>query len=114
VWVVDATLKKGMRHINSAAPSTSTKTAGRSSSIDHYDGQRPLWRYSEAPSINYYEVPMYWTTLETHHDLKSGRYISSGLLDNEEKSTSSTSRCRTAPDKFSPQALRRPRRPLKR
>jgi len=49
-------------------------------------------------------VPTYWATVETHHDLQSGRYIS-GLLDNEEKTTVDFG-FRTAPENFSPQSLR--------
>ena len=86
-----------------AAPSTSTRTAGRSCGIDHYDGQGKLWRYSEALPINYYEVPTLWTTLETHHDLKSGRYIS-GLLDNQDKPRDFS--FQSTPADYSPQNLR--------
>jgi hypothetical protein len=71
--------------------------------IDHYDSQGEMWRYSEAATINYYEQPMYWTTLETHYDLKSGRYISSGL-DNMETPVDFS--FQTSPENFSPQALR--------
>jgi hypothetical protein len=104
VWVVDATLKKGMRHINSRRTFYLDEDSYQIVAIDHYDGRGRLWRYSEAPSINYYEVPTFWATVETHHDLQSGRYIS-GLLDNEEKSTVDFG-FRTAPENFSPQSLR--------
>ena len=104
VWVVDATLKKGMRHINSRRTFYLDEDSYQIVAIDHYDGRGRLWRYSEAPSINYYEVPTFWATVETHHDLQSGRYIS-GLLDNEEKNTVDFG-FRTAPENFSPQSLR--------
>lgn len=84
VWVVDATLKPGARHINSRRTFYLDEDSWQIVTTDHYDLQGKLWRYSEAPSINYYEVPTFWSTIETHHDLKSGRYIS-GLLDNENK-----------------------------
>jgi hypothetical protein len=71
--------------------------------IDHYDGQGSLWRYSEALPINYYEVPTLWTTLETHYDLKSGRYIS-GLLDNQDKPRDFS--FQSTPSDYSPQNLR--------
>ena len=63
-----------------------------------------MWRYSEAPSINYYEVPTFWATIETHHDLQSGRYLP-GLLDNEEKPYDFG--FQTSPNDFSPQSLRK-------
>ena len=84
VWVVDATLKPGARHINSRRTFYLDEDSWQIVTTDHYDLQGKMWRYSEAPSISYYEVPTFWSTIETHHDLKSGRYIS-GLLDNENK-----------------------------
>ena len=44
-----------------------------------------------------------WSTLETHHDLKSGRYIVSGL-DNQEAMYDFS--YQTTPDMFTPQSLR--------
>ena len=70
---------------------------------DHYDSAKALWRVSEAAGINYYDQPLFWTTVEVHHDLKSGRYIASGL-DNLEQITDFSAVL--TPDNFSPQALR--------
>jgi hypothetical protein len=103
VWVVDATLKPGKRHINARRTFYLDEDSWQILVIDHYDSQKALWRYSEAPSINYYEVPTFWATLEVHHDLKSGRYIA-GILDNEEKPYDFG--FQTTPDDFSPQSLR--------
>jgi len=103
VWVVDATLKKGKRHINSRRTFYLDEDSWQILVIDHYDGQGRMWRYSEAPSINYYEVPVFWSTMENHHDLQSGRYIATGL-DNQEKMYDFG--FQTTPDAFSPQALR--------
>ena len=104
VWVVDATLKAGKRHINSRRTFYVDEDSWQILEIDHYDGRGNLWRVSEAPSINYYEVPMFWPTLETHYDLQSGRYIA-GLLDNEEKPYDFS--FQTTPEDFSPQSLRK-------
>jgi hypothetical protein len=104
VWVVDATLKAGKRHINSRRTFYLDEDSWQIMEIDHYDGRGNLWRVSEAPSINYYEVPMFWPTLETHYDLQSGRYIA-GLLDNEEKPYDFS--FQTTPEDFSPQSLRK-------
>ena len=71
--------------------------------VDGYDGQGKIWYYSEASNINYYEVPTVWATKETHHDLKSGRYIS-GLLDNEMKPFNFG--FQSSPSDFTPQNLR--------
>lgn len=103
VWVVEATLKQGQRHINSKRVFFVDEDSWQILVLDHYDGQGNLWRYSEAPSINYYEVPIFWSTIETHHDLKSGRYIS-GLLDNEDKPFNFS--FQSSPADYSPQNLR--------
>jgi hypothetical protein len=53
--------------------------------------------------VNYYEVPVFWSTLECHYDLKSGRYLVQGL-DNQEQEYDFS--LQTTPDMFSPQSLR--------
>jgi len=103
VWVIEATLKAGQRHINSRRTMYLDEDSWQIVGIDHYDGQKQLWRYSEALPINYYEVPTLWTTLETHHDLKTGRYIS-GLLDNQDKPRDFS--FQSTPADYSPQNLR--------
>ncbi len=103
VHVVEATVKGGQRHINPKRVFFIDEDSWQILVIDHYDGQGKLWRYSEAPSVNYYEVPVFWSTMENHHDLKSGRYISTGL-DNEDRMYDFS--FQTTPDMFSPQSLR--------
>ncbi|MEO8672236.1 MAG: DUF1329 domain-containing protein [Tahibacter sp.] len=103
VWVVEATLKAGQRHINPRRTFYIDEDSWQILEMDHYDGAGKIWRYSEAPSVNYYEVPLFWSTLETHHDLKSGRYIVSGL-DNQEPMYDFS--YQTTPDMFTPQSLR--------
>ena len=105
VWVVDATLRPGKRHINKRRTFYLDEDSYQIVAIDHYDSRGQLWRYSEAGSINYYEVPTVWATVETHHDLQSGRYIS-GLLDNEE-ATPVNFGFQSTPENFSPQSLRK-------
>ncbi|MDW8480144.1 MAG: DUF1329 domain-containing protein [Xanthomonadales bacterium] len=103
VWVVDARLKQGMRHINGRRTFYFDEDSWQILLVDHYDNQGRLWRHSEAHSINYYEVPTFWSTLEVHHDLQSGRYIAVGI-DNQEKVNDFS--FQTTPEAFSPQALR--------
>ena len=103
VWVVEATLKPGFRHINKRRSFFLDEDSWQILMVDHYDSQEKLWRYSEAAVINFYDQPVLWTTLETHYDLKSGRYISSGI-DNMETVVDFSSQA--TPENFSPQALR--------
>jgi hypothetical protein len=103
IYVVDATLKPGARHINPHRTFYLDEDSWQILEIDHYDEQNKLWRYSEAPSVNYYEVPVFWSTLEIHYDLKSGRYLAQGLDNQDEEYDFSF---QTTPDMFSPQSLR--------
>ena len=103
VWVVEATLKEGKRHINPRRTFYVDEDSWQILTMDHYDSQGNLWRYSEAPSITYYEVPVFWTTMENHHDLKSGRYIASGL-DNQDEIVDFSHQ--SGPDDYNPQNLR--------
>jgi hypothetical protein len=104
VWVVEARLRAGARHINSRRTFYLDEDSYQILKIDHYDGQGNIWRVSEAPSINYYEVPTFWSTIEVHYDLRSGRYLA-GLLDNEEDRPFDFGYQATPAD-FSPQNLR--------
>ncbi len=82
VWVVEATLKEGQRHIYKRRTFYVDEDSWQILVVDQYDNRDQLWRVSEGHGINYYEVPTYWTTLEVHTDLQAGRYLAIGL-DNE-------------------------------
>ncbi len=104
VWVVDATLKEGSRHIYKRRTFYVDEDSWQVLLIDIYDNRDQLWRVSEGHVINYYDVPALWTTLEVHVDLQSGRYLAIGL-DNESKMYDFNIK-RTTQD-YTPAALRR-------
>jgi hypothetical protein len=82
VWVVDATLKEGTSHLYKRRTLYVDEDSWQILLVDQYDKRDQLWRVSEGFVINYYDVPMLWTTLEVHTDLQAGRYLAIGL-DNE-------------------------------
>jgi hypothetical protein len=82
VWVVEATLKAGTSHIYKRRTLYVDEDSWQILAVDQYDKRDQLWRVSEGFVINYYDVPMLWTTLEVHTDLQAGRYLAIGL-DNE-------------------------------
>ncbi len=82
VWVVEATLKEGARHIYKRRTFYIDEDSWQIMLADNYDNRDELWRVSEAHVINYYEQPLIWPTLELHIDLQAGRYLALGL-DNE-------------------------------
>jgi len=104
VWVVEATLKPGKRHINKRRTFYLDEDSYQILMTDHYDKRDQLWRYSEGHPINYYEVPTLWTTVEAHHDLQNGRYLLMGL-DNHDPVNVFDQKLNEAD--FTPQALRK-------
>ncbi len=104
VWVVDATLKEGSRHLYKRRTFYVDEDSWQVLLVDIYDNRDQLWRVSEGHVINYYEVPAIWTTLEAHVDLQSGRYLVLGL-DNE--STMYDFNIQRTMKDYTPAALRR-------
>ena len=83
VWVVDATLKSGTSHIYSRRTFYLDEDSWNVVLIDKYDGRGQLWRFAEQHSETWYDVPMWFGTVEVHHDLQSRRYIAMGLRSEE-------------------------------
>ena len=79
VWVAEAKLKKGFRHIYARRTFYIDEDSWQILAIDQYDNRGEIWRVSEAYVINYYEVPVLYTTLDVHYDLQNGRYLALGL-----------------------------------
>ncbi|WP_407644836.1 DUF1329 domain-containing protein [Flocculibacter collagenilyticus] len=84
VWVVEANLKDGMRHVYKKRKFFIDEDSWQIHVADLYDNRDELYRVAFAYGLNYYEVPTHWSTLDVYHDLNSRRYIAIGL-DNEEK-----------------------------
>ena len=104
VWVVDARLKDGERHIYKRRTFYVDEDSWQILHVDQYDNRDQLWRVSEGLAMNYYDVPNLWTTLEVHTDLQAGRYLVLGL-DNESKPYNFNNNFSSKD--FSPAALRR-------
>lgn len=84
VWVVEATLKEGARHIYGKRTFYLDEDTWQAAVIDHYDTRGNLWRVGEAHAIQYYNEKIPFYTAEALYDLQSGRYLTIGLT-NEEK-----------------------------
>jgi len=84
VWVVDAKVKSGSRHIYKRRTFYVDEDSWQILAVDQYDNRDQLWRVSEGFAMNYYDVPNLWTSLEVHTDLQAGRYLAIGLF-NESK-----------------------------
>jgi len=53
--------------------------------VDKYDGRGELWRFSEGHSIELYDVPFLYSTIEVHHDLQSARYVALNLANDDKE-----------------------------
>ncbi len=85
VWEIEAELIEGMRHIYAKRTMYIDEDTWGASVVDHYDGRGQLWKLSEAHNIQFYDVDTPWMVAETLHDLNSGRYLVTGLSNEEPK-----------------------------
>jgi len=85
VWEIEAELKEGARHIYNKRTMYIDEDTWNASIIDHYDGRNELWKMSEAHIIQFYDIDTPWMVAESLHDLNSGRYLVTGLSNEEPK-----------------------------
>lgn len=83
VWEVEATLKEGERHIYAKRTFFIDEDTWGASVIDHYDGRGELWRVAEAYNLMFHDVNTPWMAVEALYDLNSGRYLATGLSNEE-------------------------------
>lgn len=106
VWVVEATLKPGERHIYGRRVFYIDEDSWQIAVADQYDSRGELWRVSVAYIKNFYEVPTQWTALDVFHDLRARRYHAQ-QLDNEEPTLLDFGQPVPDENYFHPAALRR-------
>ena len=106
VWVVDAKLKAGTRHLYKRRTFYLDEDSWQVVEVDIYDNRDQLWRVSEGHVINYYDVPDLWTAVECHYDLQSGRYLAIGLNNEEPKTYDFEAGAKLTLDDFSIGSLR--------
>ena len=83
VWVVDARLKPGKRHIYSRRVIYLDEDSWAALLSDQYDVRGQLYRVQEGHAMNYYNLPSLWTSLELTMDLSNGRYLALNLQSEE-------------------------------
>ena len=104
VWVVEANLKENTRHTYKKRVFYIDEDSWQVAITDIYDNRDELYRVGISHTINYYEVPTLWSTLDVYHDLQSRRYLALGL-DNEAKMYDFSTKLKEK--SFTPSALRR-------
>lgn len=105
VWVVEATLKPGARHIYGRRVFYVDEDTWSIALKDQYDGRGELWRVGQGHGIYHYDAMVPWGS-EVQNDLLSGRYLVTGL-DNEVPKHGYIWGLKARANQFTPQALRR-------
>lgn len=82
VWVVEATLRVGLQHRYAKRRYYFDEDSWSIVYAEEYDEEGELWQFSEAHLINYFEVPLMFSTLENTYDFKDGRYFVEGIDNN--------------------------------
>jgi hypothetical protein len=75
VWVVEATLKDGVRHSFRKRVFYVDEDSWSIAMVDCYDDRNQLWRFQEAHLTTFPFVPATTGSPEVHYDLQSGRYF---------------------------------------
>jgi hypothetical protein len=80
VWVVDATLKEGKRHVYSKRTFYLDEDSWAALASDAYDARGQLWRVGFAYMAPSYDVPAPYTDMFGHYDLVSRVYSLTGFI----------------------------------
>ncbi|TAJ55153.1 MAG: DUF1329 domain-containing protein [Nevskiaceae bacterium] len=75
VWVVEASLKPGIRHSFRRRVFYVDEDSWSIAAVDCYDDRDQLWRFQEAHLTTFPFVPATTGSPEVHYDLQSGRYF---------------------------------------
>ncbi|MDH4395024.1 MAG: DUF1329 domain-containing protein [Limnobacter sp.] len=104
VWVVEANLKPGARHIYSKRVFYIDEDSWTILHADQYDSRGGLWRVREVYGVQFYNAPAFAQAGEVMYDLQARRYLVNALT-NEEKPVEFGKKFAAAD--FSTSALRR-------
>lgn len=83
VWVVEAKLRVGFSHPYAMRRFYIDEDSWQILAADLYNKDGELIGMQEAHSINYYDVPVFSSTLETFYSFKDHLYFANGLDNNE-------------------------------
>lgn len=86
VWVVEATLRQGMRHQIKKRRFYVDEDSWAIAAVDDYDNRDQLWKVQEGHLISVPFVPTVTAIPEIIYDLQSGRYFVTALM-NEDRTS---------------------------
>lgn len=80
VWVVEATLKEGKRHIYGKRVFYIDEDSWQIAHVDIFDGRRELWRVREMHAMQFYDALTIGVACSVQYDLQARRYMVSNLI----------------------------------
>ena len=80
VWVVEANLKQGARHVYAKRRFYIEEDSWHITLVESYDGRGELWRVGILNTLYDYAVEGYVARAQMFHDLQSGAYIAMRLV----------------------------------
>ena len=87
VWVVEATVKEGKRHIYGKRRFYLDEDSWTAVVTDSYDGRGNLWRTNTTMLKNVTELPATVQRLQIHYDLLKGQYAVNNAQTDRKKIT---------------------------
>ncbi len=84
VWIVEATLKQGQRHVYAKRRFYVDEDSWQFALVESYDGRGYLWRVGILNTLYDYLLKAYIARAQVFHDLQSGAYVAQRLV-NETK-----------------------------
>ena len=103
VWVVEANLKPGVSHLYAKRVFYIDEDTWQILTTDCYDQRGQLWRVGDSYGLEYSQVPVYRTGVDSIYDLQSGRYTAVGFYN---EGTPPDFSVKLTPDDFTPETLR--------
>ena len=79
VWEVEGVLRDGLKHVYHKRRFYFDEDTWQIVLSEDFNADNELWRVSEAHTMNFYQVPTPWATVELTYDLKSERYYLDGV-----------------------------------
>jgi hypothetical protein len=80
VWVAEATLREGERHIYAKRRIYVDEDTGLTAITENYDGRGELWKVVLFNNIYEYSGAAYVRRVQMYHDLRAGAYIAERLI----------------------------------
>lgn len=105
VWVVEGTLKKGIRHVYGKRRFYVEEDSWQVAMADNYDVRGQLWRVTENGIAYAYDAKVHYLNASFYQDLVSGAYSAENIT-SEEPTAAQFNRREPLPNEFTPAGMR--------